>query len=229
MRTKPWLWVGLGVAVVVALILGFLAFNTESRTENSATGTATAETPTRPPEASVCGLDTVTNANDLVALAPATQWDFVNGFFLAAPDSVHGPGLIAADGIVRWCYARTPTGVVFSAYNFAVMGSLVPASRFVDHTVVESTLRTEGSQDSAAPVALEQRIEPAGFRIDSYSPAVATVTIVLSVDGVLGASQMEMRWSEGDWRVMPLENGKTAQFQGTLANLAGFVPWGPHV
>lgn len=234
--SKKWLVGIAAIIAVAALVIGIISFTTSNDTavagvdsthssDNDTDGNGASATPTDP-NASRCGLDTVVDSNDLETTAPPTEWDFVDGFFLTAQDQSNGPGVVEENG-VRYCYARTPTGALFAASNYGGMAAILPASEFAEFAFVAGPVRDEKANSDATPATIPFKVEPAGFRLTAYSRDAATVELVASFDGALATMKLELAWSEGDWRVVPLSDG-TAGIRGpVLSNLAGYVPWGP--
>ena len=136
----------IGSAVVVAaiVVLGLVLSLTNifgGETEPTAnpsapspsTATATA-TQTAQNEASVCGLEAV-ELSGTVTTAPTATWALV-GTTAAPSIEGQGPGKIDGDGF-RSCYARTPTGALVAAANYAAIGSYAPLrARFYDEATV---------------------------------------------------------------------------------------------
>lgn len=177
------------------------------------------------PEASRCGLTVYSDTNDLETTAPETKWEWVDSVFMVAKSEDHGPGVVEDNGI-RYCYARTPTGVLYAAYNLGAMGRTRPASEFAEYTTVAGTVRDELIQDTDGPQDYGYKLEPAGFRISGYSADSAIVEVVYAFGGSgLIASKVQMRWEEGDWRVVPLEDGSIFLSTQSISSLAGYVPW----
>ena len=169
----------IGSAVVVAaiVVLGLVLSLTNifgGETEPTAnpsapspsTATATA-TQTAQNEASVCGLEAV-ELSGTVTTAPTATWALV-GTTAAPSIEGQGPGKIDGDGF-RSCYARTPTGALVAAANYAAIGSYAPLrARFYDEATVPGPGRdallkkpiTGGGEGGT-------RVQIAGFRILRY-------------------------------------------------------------
>ena len=190
----------IGSAVVVAaiVVLGLVLSLTNifgGETEPTAnpsapspsTATATA-TQTAQNEASVCGLEAV-ELSGTVTTAPTATWALV-GTTAAPSIEGQGPGKIDGDGF-RSCYARTPTGALVAAANYAAIGSYAPLrARFYDEATVPGPGRDAllkkpitGAGDGGT------RVQIAGFRVLRYDGNQADVDIAFRTsNGAVGAS-----------------------------------------
>jgi hypothetical protein len=71
-------------------------------------------------------------------------------------------------------------------------------------------------------------VQWAGFRIVSYSPAQATVTLAGAAPATTpsyGQLTVALAWSQGDWRVVPQAGPALFVNVGPVPSLASFVPW----
>lgn len=227
----------IGSAVVVAaiVVLGLVLSltnifggQTEPTTNASApspsTATATA-TPTPQPEASVCGLEAV-EMSGTVTKAPTATWALV-GTTAAPSIEGQGPGKIDDDGY-RSCYARTPTGALVAAANFAALGSYAPLrARFYDEATVPGPGRDAllkkpitGAGDGGT------RVQIAGFRILRYDGNQADVDIAFRTsNGAVGASVLNLQWSGGDWKLRVADDGTELSPVVQLPSLSGYTLW----
>lgn len=229
-RKVSLLAVSIGAIAVIALVVGLVVIFMTGRnapdTPATAGPTDTATPDSEDPDASVCGLNTVVETNTIDTVAPPTEWEWLESTFITAENHVDGPAVVEENG-VRYCYAQTPTGVLFAANNYGALGQVLPASEFAEHALVAGPFRDQVIHDTTSPKPIPQQVDPAGYRLTSYTPTNATVEIVLSVDGKLVASKFELRWEEGDWRYVPLSDGTLAVSNTTIDSLAGYVPWSP--
>ena len=142
--------------------------------------------------------------------------------------TAYGPGKVDADGFRR-CFAHSPTGAVFAAYNtigaiadqrkaVATTGKLMLPGRDTDALIRE--LRSEpvsDSSDSAQPVA---------YRVLDASRDRATVMLAMPVETAFVSATLTLAWYDGDWRVVPPPAGEAvgAPF-AQRRDLDGFVSW----
>jgi len=190
------------------------------------TGTAA---PSAPPSAepSVCGL-TAEAASGTLTRAPDARWDLVGT--VAAP-SVEGQGPGEDDDGLRTCFARTPTGALLAAANVAAMGS---NATLVERMTNEMTAAGPGREaalgriaDEGAPaVPSVVRYQIRGFRLLDYSGTEASVDLALGVDGGLtGSFVLDLRWEDGDWKVVLTDDGGLGSLPAPVPDLTGYTLW----
>jgi hypothetical protein len=137
-----------------------------------------------------------------------------------------GPARTDDDGF-RHCFAHSPTGAVYAAYN--AIGSLS------DDAVLGATtrklllpgpdrdrlLREPAPDEPSDPVRLY------GFRIIDASRDRLTVALAMRIDEAMASGTFTMVWYAGDWRVLPPGPGQEfGAPYAQLRDLSGFVPWG---
>lgn len=176
-------------------------------------------------EASVCGLEAVEMVGT-VPSPPSATWTLVGG--TAAPFvEDQGPGKIDDDGY-RSCYARTPTGALLAAANYAAMGSHAPIrKKFYEQGVVpgpgRDILLEEPIKDSGSS---GNRVQIAGFRVLRYDGNQADVDIAIRTSsGMVGAMVINLQWSGGDWKMRVTDDGKELSPLVQLPNLSGYFLW----
>lgn len=192
------------------------------------TGTADAPTTAPPsPRPSVCGLTAEADSGTLTR-APETGWELVGT--VAAP-SVEGMGPGAVEDGLRTCYARTPTGALLAAANVAAMGS---NATLVERMTAEMTAEGPGREaaleriaDEGAPaVPGAVRYQIRGFRLLDYSGTEASVDLALGVDGGLtGSFVLDLRWEDGDWKVVLTDDGGLGSLPAPVPDLTGYTLW----
>lgn len=186
------------------------------------TGTAAAA-----PAPSVCGLTEEADSGTLTR-APSARWELVGT--VAAP-SVEGMGPGEEDDGLRTCYARTPTGALLAAANVAAMGS---SAELVERMTAEMTAegpgrdaaleRLEAEDVPELPAALRYQIR--GFRLLDYTGTEASVDLALGVDGgVTGSFVLDLRWEDGDWKVVLTDDGGLGSLPAPLPDLTGYTLW----
>lgn len=186
-------------------------------------------TATAPPKAenSVCGLDAEADSGTLTR-APDAEWELVGT--VAAP-SVEGMGPGAEEDGLRTCYARTPTGALLAAANVAAMGS---DAALVEEMTAEMTAAGPGREaaleriadDGAPAVPTAVRYQVRGFRLLDYSGTEASVDLALGVEGgATGSFVLDLRWEDGDWKVVLTDDGGLGSLPALLPDLAGYTLW----
>ena len=226
----------IGSAVVVAaiVVLGLVLSLTNlfgGKTEPTPTApapspsiTATAA-PTAQDEASVCGLDAV-EMSGTVTTPPTATWALV-GTTAAPSIKGEGPGKIDDDGY-RSCYARTPTGALVAAANYAAIGSYAPLrARFYEEATVPGPGRDAllkkpitGAGEGGT------RVQIAGFRILRYDGDQADVDVAFRTsNGAVGAMVLNLQWSGGDWKIRVADDGTELSPVVQLPSLSGYTLW----
>lgn len=173
---------------------------------------------------SACGMPA---GDQTVPLDPiGARWEKVGQYVAPAARSI-GPGI--RDGHRRLCFAHSPKGAVFAAYNaFAVL------SAYNDTAVMRELTAAGQARDAAlragSPASDPNTLMvPLGFRVTDYSPGQATVVIgyrVMSADGAgLVALTYPMRFERGDWKLVVLPGPDSIQAE-RLDSAAGLVMFG---
>jgi hypothetical protein len=142
--------------------------------------------------------------------------------------AAYGPAKVDADGFRR-CFAHSPTGAVFAAYNaigaigdqrkaVATAGKLMLPGHDTDALIKE--LRSEPASDSS------DSAQPVGFRVLDASRDRATVMLAMPVETAFVSATLTLAWYDGDWRVVPPPAGEAvgAPF-AQRRDLDGFVAW----
>lgn len=176
------------------------------------------------PEASRCGLTAYSDTNDLETTAPETKWEWVVQSFMVAKGSEHGPGIVQEDG-VRYCYARTPTGALYAAYNIAAMGHFMAPSQYGQYVTIPGSDRDQMLSETAVPYKTEYKFEPAGFRIEKYDQNEVIVDVAFLIESTLLNFKMQLKWLEGDWLVVPVDDGSFFLESGAPSSIAGYIVW----
>lgn len=219
----------IGAVAAVALVAA-LALSTVGGDEPTPPATEPTPTPTSSTDAaaaSSCGLPD--GAMEPLTTAPDTTWTLTGR--MAAPSSEEaGPGV--DEGGVHSCFARSATGALFSAANFAADAqnpdvdgrSLLEERLLRDERYEELTAQGVGSGAGGAG----GEVQLSGFRVDSASAEQVTLQLVFRADdgaqqGALVAITYNLRWSDGDWRVVLPPEGQGTATQ--VASLSGYVMW----
>ena len=139
--------------------------------------------------------------------------------------SVYGPGVVDSDGFRR-CFAHSPTGAVFAAYNvLAALGDqtkVVASGRklLLPGPDTDELLRTVDTSSESAPTQL------AGYRVLAANRDQVTVTLAVPVETQYMSLTLTMVWHDHDWRLQPPPSGAAvgAPF-AQVRNLTDFVKW----
>jgi len=156
-------------------------------------------------------------------------WTLNAGF--AVPSSpADGPTLHGAAG-VAYCYSHTPLGALLAASN---LGRGTGTPQEIQNAVLNlSVVPNEYSAQVAnTPATADDQsgagIQFAGFRIISYSPDQASMTLATRVPGrtdTYPQLTVAMQWYAGDWRAVPQAGPALFVAVASAPSLAGFVPW----
>ncbi|MGW4198188.1 hypothetical protein [Streptomyces sp. NPDC005004] len=170
--------------------------------------------------------------NTVPATAPRDiRWRAV-GVVRVPVSAAAGPTV--TDRAPWWCFAHTPVGSVLAAQVITSQMSeahwrtvadrqLVPGrgrDRFVFH---RSTVRTTGAErrpDSASVSSY------AGFAVTRYDGRDSTVDLLIRSSQGYAATSIDLRWSDGDWKVLPAGDGSLHSPVRSVQNANGYLVWG---
>jgi hypothetical protein len=208
-----------------------------SNADNSAPSVppaAAASTPATSPAASTADPTTADSSCELPAgdqsiptTPPAADGWEVNRRVVVPRSAIHGPARTDPDGFRR-CFAHTPTGALFAAYNaIAAIGdqhkvlATVPKLMLPgpDTDALLEELRGETPTDSEA-------VQLAGYRILDATADRVTVVLAVPVESEYMSLNLTLVWHHGDWRVVPPPPGEPvgAPFS-QHRDLDDFVSW----
>ncbi|MFJ6895168.1 hypothetical protein [Streptomyces hokutonensis] len=141
-----------------------------------------------------------------------------------------GPTLI--EGPLWWCFAHTQTGAALAA---TIIPSQMSGSHWkvvTERQVVAGDGRTEwefqrgtvkdidSAADTDAAVATY-----VGFSVTSYTNTAATVRLLLKSDAGYAATTIDLRWSGGDWKLLPDGGGSLHSPVASISDVNGFTLW----
>lgn len=162
------------------------------------------------------------------AVAPDTHWVLVGT--IAAPHDPATAGPATSRNGVGVCYAPTPVGALYAAANFLAATSdpalRLPAAQTLTaqgpgRNEAIRLLQTSGSGDSGSGLQI------AGFQFLGYTPRTsAVVDLALAYQGKDAHLPLQLRWENGDWKVVVPVTGRP--FDGVQAlptGAAGYVHW----
>ncbi|MFK4083489.1 hypothetical protein ACI2LF_05230 [Kribbella sp. NPDC020789] len=206
---------------------------TASRGESSQATAAVPATPTdRCPTAGStnCSAGCSLPAGDQVvpAVAPAVDGWEVSRRVVVPRSGVFGPGVTDADGFRR-CFAHSPTGAIFAAYN--VVAALADQSQV---TATARKLMLPGPETDALlrtvarekPSGDSEPTQLAGYRVVAADRDQVTVMLAVPVEAQYMSLTLTMVWHDHDWRLRPPPSGEAvgAPFV-QVRNLTDFVKW----
>jgi len=174
---------------------------------------------------------TTSGSDQTIPTSPPTgvTWSLNAGF--AVPSSAtDGPTLHGPAGI-GYCYSHTPLGALLAASNLG-RGTGTPQQvqdAVLNLSVVPNEYSAQVAKTPATPDDQSGAgIQFAGFRIISYSPDQASITLATRVAGrtdTYPQLTVAMQWYAGDWRAVPQAGPALFVAVASAPSLAGFVPW----
>lgn len=142
--------------------------------------------------------------------------------------TTHGPAKTDADGFRR-CFAQSPTGAVFAAYNaIAAMADQSQAVPTVRKLMVPGPATNALIEDltKESPSVESSVTQIAGYRVVDAGRDRATVMLAFPVESAYMSITLTLIWTDGDWRLQPPPAGEAvgAPFS-QLRDLSDFVKW----
>ena len=191
-----------------------------------AVATTPAGTPAPAGTTNGCGLPDGDQA--VPTTAPAADGWEVNRRVVVPRSTAYGPAKVDADGFRR-CFAHSPGGAVFAAYN--AIGAMTDQRRTVA-TVTKlmlpgpatdallRELREESVDEDSDPTQL------AGYRVIDASRDRVTIALAMPVESAYVSASLTLVWHDGDWRVVPPQPGEAVGAPYSQhRDLDGFVAW----
>ncbi|WP_020390655.1 hypothetical protein [Kribbella catacumbae] len=160
--------------------------------------------------------------------APAADGWEVSRRVVVPRSSAYGPAKTDPDGFRR-CFAHSPTGAVYAAYN--VIAALADQTKSVptagklmlpgrDTDALLKQLKAEPADADSEPTQL------AGYRVVDASRDRATIMLALPVQTEYVSATITLTWYAGDWRLVPPVNGNPVGAPYSQhRDLDGFVAW----
>ncbi len=160
--------------------------------------------------------------------APSVDGWEVSRRVVVPRSAAYGPGKTDGDGFRR-CFAHSPTGAVYAAYN--VIAALADQTKAVatarklmlpgrdTETLIEQ-LATESGDAASEPTQL------AGYRVVDASRDRVTIMLALPVESQYMSATITLSWYAGDWRLVPPPSGSPVGAPYSQhRDLDGFVAW----
>lgn len=168
--------------------------------------------------------------------APPVTWQLFAGVPLPY-SATAGPRRV--DGPVVAGFERSQAGALLAAAHLGTRYLLTPspgwrevvARQVLPGPSRDAYVRLRATVDDAtdADTSAGGQGQPAGFRFLAFTPGVAVVqeAIRFPRSGVLQVTSTTLRWVDGDWRLELQPDGSTSPTAQQVADLDGFVLWGP--
>ncbi|MEJ5913178.1 hypothetical protein [Pseudokineococcus sp. 1T1Z-3] len=178
------------------------------------------------------GCDPASASEALPTTPPADlEFEIVDRAIVPVSDT-YGPAL--RTGPVWDCFSHSPMGAVMAAASIStlrVVGedlATIGERQLVENAGREVYLdfvRGLGPEGVTAPSGGFN--QPAGFRVDSYTPEQAVVSVASRTpNGALSAAGLTVLWEDGTWKLQLLDNGSETAALTPLVNLDDYVAWG---
>ena len=208
--------------------------------ENRASGASASSRPSegeaaRPAEGSVAGTGRAGSGCGLPdgdqtvpSNAPAVDTWEVSRRVVVPKSTAFGPARTDADGFRR-CFAHSPTGAVFAAYNtlaaLADQRQVIPTVQklMVPGANTDALIKELRAEEPSTSSDVSQA---AGFRVLDAGRDRATVMLAIPVQTEYMSLTLTLVWHGGDWRVQPPSPGEPvgAPFS-QHRDLDDFVAW----
>lgn len=220
------------LAVLVALLLiGGTAWIVLHR--NSGDGSASTSSPS--PEAS--STEQASDRPEELPLATAVPtvapqgvtWELFQT--VALPSSAAGPRV--RRGPICAGYDRSPEGALIAALQISTRRLVTPQDGW-RQVNLEQVMPSSG-RDRFIRLRAQVGDEPpvggagqtAGFKFVSYTPEVAVIEIATRFPGrtTYQVTNLTVRWSEGDWRLVLQPDGSDSSSASSTSSLGSFIPF----
>ena len=154
-------------------------------------------------------------------------WD-VSRRVVVPRSNTYGPAKADPDGF-RHCFAHSPTGAVYAAYNviaaIADQHQVIPTAKklMLPGPATDALIRDLSNDEPSTDSATTQL---AGYRVLDADQSRATVMLAFPVESAYMSATLTLVWYDGDWRLRPPPPGEPVG--GPFAqhrDLNDFVAW----
>ncbi|GHG64153.1 hypothetical protein [Streptomyces griseocarneus] len=187
-------------------------------------GNGSSSAPQKPADGSCAPTDT---DSKVPTVAPKdVTWEIVNSAVLPRSKSA---GPMKFDGLTASCYAHTPRGALMASIN-GYYRSIValPDSKPMKEMLLPGPGRDkllEGAKQITQPVPTGDLAQLAGFQVVTYTAETAVVSLVNgeAAGRTLKVFQVTVRWADGDWKVVPADDGHLTSSINSISDMTGYT------
>lgn len=216
-------WWVLSAALVAIVLLGGIAIGVfvgrgQSEPDQAAEQTPSSAGTTGANPGGVCNVPA--DDQDYPLEAPETKWELYQNVVSVPTSDEYGP--LKREGAFWQCYARSPKGALFAAFNLSQAFTL---GDVYDAAVDSPGAKELFAQQAEVPKQDRTILEVSGFQIVNYDTNQATVSLLMTNSGTEGTVDIPLIWDEtaGDWRWDAANTTPPAPAEDT----SGYIPWGP--
>jgi hypothetical protein len=160
------------------------------------------------------------------------QWrDLFGGRVPVSPSA----GPTRTEGDLMWCYAHNPTGAALAAHVIPAQMSGADWRKAAELQLAPGRprdvfIRLRGTVPDR-PVRQGTAGSFVGFAVVEYTPDAATVQLLIQsaqsagTGGGYVSTEIALRWTGGDWKVLPRNDGTLYTPMNAQTQAAGYVMW----
>ncbi|MFH8445977.1 hypothetical protein ACH4D3_32820 [Streptomyces sp. NPDC018026] len=221
-----------GFLGLVLVLGGFVAVTADHEDTTLAAAEGPLSDDSVPPQERPRGCRTDDTARDKKLAPKDVTWRSVGGAQVPVSASA---GPTRTSGPMHWCYAHTPVGAALAATVIPTQMSRSDWKTISRQQVVAGHGRDMFEFRRSAVPNIDDIVEGAGtrvgsyvgFTVSSYSSEAARVSLLIRGAQGFATTTIQLRWSTGDWKVAPADNGSLHTPVTTAQGKpAGYVLWG---
>lgn len=207
------------VFVLIAVLVIFLVPNNKPDTASTTPATSTKPSPTAT-ATEAAGIGCKAPASDNRAVPDDLRWEVSSATGLTWPVSDTVGPTTTTDGFAA-CFEHSPVGAALAAValNFSATDrtQLDIAKFYLADSPGRDYILANTDPNAYSPIAQQLKdngFSLVGYRIEQYDGDSASIRLVLRAPGSATGYRgipAPMVWSDGDWKLKPLDNGSTGQ------------------
>ncbi|MEF9915586.1 hypothetical protein RJT17_36575 [Streptomyces sp. P5-A9] len=216
--------------LTIALVLGgIVALTTDEEAGSTRTGTGSSAMPALTENGRPQGCRTDDSSDAVPMTSPeGIKWRML-GLVRVPVSAKAGPTHM--DGGLWWCFARTPLGAVLAAHIITSQMTEKSWRTVLDRQIVAGQGRdiyefTRSIEPDTIRGSLSSSVgTPTGFAVTEYTDSQARVQILIKASSGYAEIACDLRWSKGDWKVLPSSDGALHTPGSSVENPRGYVLW----